>query len=257
MQERTKENPVVLSTSELLKNLADNHEGKKISLNEIKIGLHERGFAILFIVFSLPLLIPMPLPTGLGTAMSIPIFFFAWQLLINFNSPWLPKWVLKKELNIETFRKIVAKSQGILKFIEKFLKERLFTVSDNRKFEIFTALFIILLNIPIALPFPLSNTLPAISVIVISFGMIEKDGLMILAGYVIGIISWLVCIALGFALFYGANEVFKIVPKEIRDDVKELKEKYAPEIKNNEGIIDNNDDLYHHIKKLPIKDTDY
>ena len=246
MQERTKSNLQVLNTSELLKKLADNHNRKKISLGEIKAGLHERGFGVLFIVFSLPLLVPLPIPTGLGTALSVPIFFFAWQLIINVDSPWLPKWVLEKELNIKTFRKIVEKTQGILKFVEKFLKERLPAVSDSRRFEIFIGIFIMLLNIPIAVPFPLSNTLPAVSIIVISFGMIEKDGLMILIGKLIGIISWLVCIAIAFALFYGANAVYRYVPETLRDDVKGLKEKYVPEI-HNAPVQHDNDEIYKQI----------
>ncbi len=243
----------VLSTSELLEKTAKQHKKERISLDEIKTALHERGFGILFIVFSLPLLIPLPLPTGLGTAMSLPIFFFALQLVRNVDSPWLPKWVLSKDMKIKTFRKIVRKSLPALRLMEKISRERLLVVSDNRKFEIVIGIFIMLLNIPIALPFPMSNTLPAVSIIVISFGMLEKDGLMIIVGKIIGIFSWIVCIAIGFALFYGANEVLKYVPETLRDDVKNLKEQYVPEIRNHPGYK-GKDSLY---KDLLSRDTDY
>jgi hypothetical protein len=233
--------PEILSTSELLEKTAKEHPRDTISLGEIKSALHERGFGILFIVFSLPLLIPLPVPTGLGTALSVPIFFFAYQLTINVDSPWLPSWVLKKELSTDFFRKIVAKSGGVLRFIEKFSKERVFSVSDSRRYEIFIGVFILLLTIPICLPFPLSNTLPAASIIIIAFGMIEKDGVMIILGQIVGLISWLVCIAIGFAIYYGANEVMKFVPENLRDDVKELKEKYVPHLEHYQypDVLDN------------------
>jgi hypothetical protein len=231
----------VLSTSELFEKLATEHQKENISLGEIKSALHERGFGILFIIFCLPLLIPLPVPTGMGTALSVPIFFFSYQLLVNKDSPWLPSWVLSKTFGIESFRKIINKSLKPLRFVEKFLKKRALWVSDTRGFEVFIALFILLLNIPICLPFPMSNVIPAASIIVIAFGMLEKDGVMILIGIGVGIIAWIVCIAIGFALWYGAAEVMQFVPESLRDEVKQLKETYLPNI---EEQAKDNDSFY-------------
>lgn len=239
----------ILSTSQLLEQLANNHNREKISLGEIKSALHERGFGILFVVFCLPLLIPLPIPTGLGTVLSLPIMYFALQLTLNADSPWLPKWILNKELNTDTFKKIIYKSLKYLRFIEKFLKERWLFISGNRKAEIFTGLFILLLNIPIFLPFPMSNTLPAVSIIIISFGMIEKDGLMIVIGKIVGIVSWLLCIFIGFAIYYGANKVVNHMPESFKEEVKQLKEYVEPEIKAYKHDIDNDADYY----IIPVK----
>lgn len=241
----------VLSTSELFEKLATEHDKPEISLKEIKDSMHERGFGILFIIFSLPLLIPLPVPTGMGTALSVPIFFFSYQLLINKDSPWLPSWVLSKKFGIESFRKIIAKSLKPLRFIEKFLKKRLLTVSDSRGFEIFIALFILLLNIPIAVPFPMSNVIPAASIIIIAFGMLEKDGVMILIGIAVGIFAWIVCIAIGFALWYGAAEVMQFVPESLRDEVSQLKETYLPNLEEKQK---DNDSFY---KILINSEDDY
>ena len=239
----------IISTSELLQKIASEHKRESISLKEIKDSLHERGFGILFIVFCLPLLIPLPLPTGLGTAMSVPIFFFSFQLIFAHNSPWLPNWVLRKELGIETFRKIMRKAAPTLRFIEKFLKERWMVVSDTRGFEIFIGVFILLLNIPICLPFPMSNTIPAISIIIISFGMLEKDGVMMIFGLIVGVIAWLVCIAIGFAIFYGANKLGHYLPDSFKHRAAELRQHYLahPEDENYIPAADNDED-YSHIK---------
>ncbi len=251
MQEITKNNHLS-STSELFENLANNHARDKISIGEIKSAMHERGFGVLFIIFSLPLLIPIPVPTGLGTAMSLPIFFFAYQLTVNVDSPWLPKWILRKELSISMFRKVVSKALPILRFVEKLLKERLPGISNSRRYEIFTGIFILLLNIPIMLPFPLSNTLPAAAIIVIAFGMIEKDGLMMLLGKLLGLFSWLVCILIGIAIFYGANEATKYVPESFRDDFKKLKQDIEPQIQEYKQYIDN-DENYEYYKSSIVK----
>ncbi len=244
------------STSEVLSNIATNHPRDHISMGEINGALHERGFGVLFIVFCLPLLIPLPLPTGLGTAMSLPIFYFSFQLMFGADRPWLPAWISKKELGIDTFRKIVSKSMPMLKFIEKFLKKRVVILS-SRKFDIFLGLFILLLNIPICLPFPMSNTIPAISIIVLSLGVLEKDGIMMIVGYMIGMFAWFVCIMIGFALYYGAGWVMQYVPESIRDDVKELKEKYVPQV-HNKGLktIPLDYDMEYQAPKAPSEPED-
>ena len=220
----------VLNTSELLENLAKEHKRNKISIGEIKNALHERGFGILFLVFSLPLIVPLPVPTGMGTALSIPLVYFSFQFMMNVDSPWLPKWLLDKEFRISTFRRIIEKTVPYLKFVEKLLKRRVLSISNSRRAEIFIGIFILLLQIPVALPFPLSNVLPAISIVIISLGMLEKDGLMILIGLIAGLFAWIVLFFIAYAVYAGANEAMKYVPEDYRDDVKELKDTYVPEI---------------------------
>ncbi|MGL9779889.1 MAG: exopolysaccharide biosynthesis protein, partial [Wolbachia sp.] len=52
--------------SDILKEVADtnNNDSDKVTLFDIKTALHERGFGILIIIFSLPLSVPIPVPPG-------------------------------------------------------------------------------------------------------------------------------------------------------------------------------------------------
>ncbi len=241
MQDKTHHD--VQNTSVILLNLANEHKRNKISIKEIKDALHERGFGLLFLVFSLPLMVPLPIPTGIGTALSVPLMFFAYQFMMNADSPWLPKWVLSKELSIDTFRKMIEKTLPYLRFVEKFLKKRLLTVSDSRKWEIFIGLFILLLQIPVALPMPLSNVIPAISIALIALGMLEKDGVMILIGKAVGIFAWIVFALMCFAVYYGVHEMLQLLPDHWRDDIEHITDTYAPEL-TGEGAVQDNDASY-------------
>ncbi|MDV6249581.1 MULTISPECIES: exopolysaccharide biosynthesis protein, partial [unclassified Wolbachia] len=60
--------------SDILKEVADtnNNDSDKVTLFDIKTALHERGFGILIIIFSLPLSVPIPVPPGYTTILSIP-----------------------------------------------------------------------------------------------------------------------------------------------------------------------------------------
>ncbi|EAL59467.1 exopolysaccharide synthesis protein ExoD-related protein [Wolbachia endosymbiont of Drosophila ananassae] len=74
--------------SDILKEVADtnNNDSDKVTLFDIKTALHERGFGILIIIFSLPLSVPIPVPPGYTTILSIPLILFSLQLLFGFDS---------------------------------------------------------------------------------------------------------------------------------------------------------------------------
>jgi hypothetical protein len=45
-----------------------------------------------------------------------------------------------------------------------------------------------ILSLP--LPIPFSNGLPAVSIMLLAAGLMERDGLLVLWGYVLGVFSW-------------------------------------------------------------------
>ncbi len=61
--------------SDILQEVADtgNTNSDKVTLFEIKTALQECGFGILIIIFSLPLSVPIPVPLGYTTILSIPL----------------------------------------------------------------------------------------------------------------------------------------------------------------------------------------
>ena len=59
-----------------------------------------------------------------------------------------------------------------------------------------------------ALPIPFSNTLPSIGIVIMSLGMMEKDGLAILGGMMIGIAGVVVTTTI---IFFGTEAILAIV----------------------------------------------
>ena len=47
------------------------------------------------------------------------------------------------------------------------------------------------LLLPLPPLIPLSNTIPAISVVLLTAGLIERDGVFVLAGYIVNLIAWI------------------------------------------------------------------
>ncbi|WP_264376352.1 MULTISPECIES: exopolysaccharide biosynthesis protein [unclassified Wolbachia] len=194
--------------SDILKEVADtnNNDNDKVTLFDIKTALHERGFGILIIIFSLPLSVPIPVPPGYTTILSIPLILFSLQLLFGFDSPWMPNWLERKSFQRSTLALVVEKTSPTLKKIEKFMKPRMSFIFRGPG-ENILAFIMLLCALSIAIPLPLTNFIPAIGTTLISLGIMSKDGFLSIMGVLVslcGLLLTLVVIVKGPQLIFGA-----------------------------------------------------
>ncbi|MFT4327068.1 MAG: exopolysaccharide biosynthesis protein [Wolbachia pipientis] len=199
--------------SDILKEVADtnNNDNDKVTLFDIKTALHERGFGILIIIFSLPLSIPIPVPPGYTTILSIPLILFSLQLLFGFDSPWMPNWLERKSFQRSTLALVVEKTSPTLKKIEKFMKPRMSFIFRGPG-ENILAFIMLLCALSIAIPLPLTNFIPAIGTTLISLGIMSKDGFLSIMGVLVslcGLLLTLVVIVKGPQLIFGAFSFLK------------------------------------------------
>lgn len=199
--------------SDILKEVADtnNANSDKVTLFDIKTALHERGFGILIIIFSLPLSVPIPVPPGYTTILSIPLILFSLQLLFGFDSPWMPHWLERKSFQRSTLALVVEKTSPALRKIEKFMKPRMSFIFCGPGEKIL-AFIMLLCALSIAIPLPLTNFIPAIGTTLISLGIMSKDGLLSILGVLVslcGLLLTLVVIVKGPQLILGAFSFLK------------------------------------------------
>ncbi len=199
--------------SDILKEVADtnNNDNYKVTLFDIKTALHERGFGILIIIFSLPLSVPIPVPPGYTTILSIPLILFSPQLLFGFDSPWMPNWLERKSFQRSTLALVVEKTSPTLKKIEKFMKPRMSFIFRGPG-ENILAFIMLLCALSIAIPLPLTNFIPAIGTTLISLGIMNKDGFLSIMGVLVslcGLLLTLVVIVKGPQLIFGAFSFLK------------------------------------------------
>ncbi len=174
------------STSEFLKSVVKASKSDRVTIDELKTSMHERGFGILLIGFSLPLAVPLPYIPGITTIFAIPLFFLSVQMLLGFNSPWLPKWLTRLSIKRSTLSFIVISSSPLLKKIERLLKPRLLFFASDKGTKII-GFFCIIFAVSIALPLPFTNFVPALGILTLSLGMLSRDGVTILMGILLGI----------------------------------------------------------------------
>lgn len=176
------------ATSEVLEETVGNHQSDDISLGELITILQERGFGLLMMVLVLPNCVPIPVPPGVSTIFSIPLAFLAVQMILGRLTPWLPGWLKSKTIKRATLAAMVSKVSPRLKFIEKLLKPRLtFFVSPAG--ERLIGLFWLLCTLSIAVPLPMTNFVPGMGILLVSLGLLNRDGLIILAGMIVGLLG--------------------------------------------------------------------
>ncbi|QKX01231.1 exopolysaccharide biosynthesis protein [Wolbachia endosymbiont of Dipetalonema caudispina] len=199
--------------SDILKEVADINtaNSEKVTLFDIKIALQERSFGILIIIFSLPLSVPIPVPPGYTTILSIPLILLSLQLLFGFHSPWMPHWLEKKSFQLSTLTLVIEKTSPLLKKIEKFMKPRIPFIFYGPGEKIL-AFIILLCALSIAIPLPLTNFIPAIGTTLISLSIMSKDGLLSILGVLVslcGLLLTLIVIIKGPQLIIGAFSFLK------------------------------------------------
>lgn len=177
-----------IATSDVLEGVVKDYTTDLVSLNDIKNSLHERGFGLLMVLFSFPIAIPLPYPPGMTAIVGIPLVLFSLQMMLGFDSPWLPKWLGNKSIKRSTLAMMIEKSAPYLRKVERFLHPRLiFTTS--RTGERIVGFFCFLCAVSVALPIPMGNAIPSAGILLMSLGLLSKDGLMIFLGIAIGLLG--------------------------------------------------------------------
>ena len=104
------------------------------------------------------------------------------------QAPWLPLWIEKKEIKRTSLEKLIAKASPWLRKIEKRLQPRLTYISVHT-WERIIGIFTFVFALSISLPIPLTNFPPGWGILIMSLGLLSKDGITILIGMIVGTIG--------------------------------------------------------------------
>lgn len=191
-------------SSELLVKI-EQHSGDTISIAEIVTIFRESGFGLLLIVFAGFPALPFP-ALGIATILSLPIIFLSTQLIIGRNSLWLPTWLAKKRVSTKSVNNMVEKLLPYVKKLEFFLKPRVGFLSSKAGHKLI-GIVCFMCAISIALPIPLTNTIPSMGVVIMSLGLLERDGIAIIAGMIVGIAGVIIAFC---AYYFGVEFLFNL-----------------------------------------------
>lgn len=180
--------------------------GKSLTVNELEKALKGRGFAMLLLLLALPFcFVPIP---GLSTPFGVAVFLIGIRIAAG-QKPWLPEFIRRKNISPRRIAKLLEGAAKFACLMEKFVRPRMHFLQRWPGMMNLIGLAIVsgglLLLLP--LPIPFTNTIPAWAVVCLAAGMMERDGLLVLVGYIMTLVSWAY---IGLVWLLGAKSVQKL-----------------------------------------------
>ena len=172
---------------------AANPDGIKVG--ELLDTLSQRGFGLLFVALALPSALPIP-AGGYTIPFALLIILVALQMIIGRSSPILPHRVRNRDIGSKLITFIQKRGIPFLRQIERLSKPRLENLVERGFFRFLVGIVILLVALVMLIPIPGTNTIFALAILLIGFGLMNKDGLFILGGGLLGLTAAAVVIAL-------------------------------------------------------------
>jgi hypothetical protein len=198
-----KDRPPRVRLSAEIARLGKHFDGRPARLGAVLEQTGGRGWFLALTLLSLPFLLPIPIPM-LSTAFGVIIALVGSRLALG-QRPWLPAKWMAMELPPGFLQRLIQAAGRIVGFLEHFLRPRLIYVVRPILFRRIVGFMIavsgFLLLLP--LPIPFSNALPAWTVLLLSAGALERDGLF----WLLGVAAFAVTILFFTALALGGAAV--------------------------------------------------
>jgi len=157
------------------------HGGEKLFLGEIVEAFGERAFGAVMLLFAIVNMLPWP-PGG-TTLTGAPLLFVSAELAWGRDRLWLPHWLARASVRRETFQKMSGRLMKPIRVSEALSKPRLYFLT-GRLGQGLIGLACLILSAILVLPVFGGNLIPAIAIGFFALGIMQRDGLAVLLGWI-------------------------------------------------------------------------
>lgn len=189
------------SCSQLLFDLLQVAPGEGMSVRTLIHSLGERGLLMACMIFCLPSMLPIPIP-GMSVPQGFIIGLLGLGLLLN-RAPMLPERVLDYRISPRNLFLILEKGTRLFARIEKVSHPRIDILTRGIVIRAVNGTLLVTGAAFLMAPFPIpfSNVMPAYAILFLAFGIMQRDGWLVIAGYASLLLSILyVALVLGFGM---------------------------------------------------------
>lgn len=195
------------NVTRLLRRLSDDGGEAGLTLDEIRDRLDERAYGLLILLLSIPCLVPGLY--GVPQVVGVVILILAGQMLVGREEPWLPRWFLNLRAKGSWLKAMAEFAESKLGWIDRLSRPRLRRFADGPG-EKLAAVFMILATLTIVLP--MTNTIPSVALALLSVGLIQRDGLFVIAGAAVTTAWVTILAAVATGLLLGAEWATRLLP---------------------------------------------
>ena len=187
-----------LTISERLDALANSAPTAEVTLEWVLTQLNERAFGLFLLLLALPCCIPFLY--GIPQVVALPLMFVSAQVLAGRQVPWLPSNLGKRAVSAAGLRNLAERAGPWLRRIEALSHPRVSALTRRPMDQVIGGA-LVLFSASILVPLPGTNTVPGFAVVVVSMGLLQRDGILVLLGTLLGT-AWIASL-----VFAGASLV--------------------------------------------------
>jgi hypothetical protein len=188
-----------------LARLAD-QPSERLTVGEIVSALRDRAFSLLVVILGLPNCLPMPPPIPLLCGLLLA--FVALQIAAGRPTPWLPKALLSRSIARADVARAVGRALPVLRRLERWSQPRL-TMLETAIAMRLVGVLLLALALGLLFAAPFVGQIPlGLAVCLVGLGLVEGDGVVVLAGVVVGSIGLALSLGFVWAIVAGFESLF-------------------------------------------------
>jgi hypothetical protein len=169
-------------SSAMFAQVCDRFAGTTPTLTDVAGFAGPKTYALILLLFALPEALPLPV-AGMSTILSIPLLLVSVQMLLHGPDPCLPVWLGRRRVPLRLLQAASKRIGGALRRIDGISRPRWQGMADQTR--LIGAVCFVLAGV-IALPIPFGNMLPALCLLGIAVGILQRDGVLIALSMAIG-----------------------------------------------------------------------
>ncbi len=190
--------------SVMLDELAGDETRDRIAVSDLVVAMQLRAYGALLLIFALPNVLPAP--PGTSGLLGLPLLFIATQMMLG-RVPWFPKVIAARSMSRADFGKLIERVSPLIARAERLLQPRLMWLSDPVVERGLGAVALVLALV-LVLPVPFGNMLPAFTICIIALGVLERDGVWIIGGLLLAVVSVVVAYGVIYAMLRAIMFLF-------------------------------------------------
>ncbi|MBF9233409.1 exopolysaccharide biosynthesis protein [Microvirga alba] len=192
-------------TSQILAALAS-QPGERVTVRDIMAVLQDRAFAVLVVLLGLPNCLPMPPPIPLVCGLLLALV--AIQIMFGRPTPWLPSQLLNRSIARTDVERAVARAMPTFRRLERFSRPRLTFLDTPLTMRLMGAVILVMaLGLLFAPPF-IGQIPMGLAVCLVGLGLVERDGVVVIGGLVIGAFGLTLSLGFVYAILSGIESIF-------------------------------------------------
>lgn len=180
-----------VSLGEKIETVIGNLPTTEVTLTEILDHIGHDSLMFLTVFLSMVFLVPVSIP-GVSTVFGSAILLIGVSRLFE-RQLWLPRQISHRTIAAEKLTAVLNRALIWFKRLEKVSRpRRIHFIAREGKVGLFNKLSYILAAVLLMVPFgfiPFSNTLPAVALIFLAVGVIQKDGGCIFIGHLANLVT--------------------------------------------------------------------